>query len=86
MPNKKPSDYYSTTDLCLAAYLRTNDFPVADYRRVSVGSFEKIEFFFEKTDKVRTAMETFFKTSCFPYKRFYAELKDLKTLIYRVAP
>ena len=76
-------DTFSTTDLLLVAMLRTKDFQLEEWREISLSNgINKLEFFFKKSPEIEKEVQDFFKTDCYPFKKFYRELSELKALIH----
>jgi hypothetical protein len=71
-------DYFVTTDLLLAAILKTKDFQIEKWEKVN----KKLRFYFEKTEELEKVVEDYFATDCYPFKKFWNSLRELKSLIY----
>lgn len=71
-------EIYKTTDLCLAAILKTRGFELVDWQRINEN---KIEFHFEKSPQLLKEISDYYKKDS-ELKIFYRNLKELKSLIY----
>jgi len=78
---------FSTTDLLLATILRTKDFQLKGWQKVGLNvgvvGFQKVMFYFERSPELEKEVQDFFKTDCYPYKKFYREFQQLKNIIYQ---
>jgi hypothetical protein len=71
---------FKTSDLCLAAILKTKGFEIEDF--VKVGE-KKVEFHFDFTPELQKEVKEYYKREN-ELKRFYQVLKELKSIIYSV--
>lgn len=77
--------YYYTSDLCLAAILRINDYALIKCESVEAyGNNVRLVFYFDNQEGILKVVDEYYNSSIEsnPYKRFYAELRELKKLIY----
>ncbi len=83
---KQENNYFYTTDLCLAAIIKTSGHELKRFELQENGrGTQRMLFFFEKTQKVLDLFADFTmgkNSDCLKFKNFYNEIKDLKQLIY----
>lgn len=78
-------DYFFTSDLCLAAILRTKGWPVKGYEQMwAANGTKRIKFFFEKNDEVLNlfAQYALGEGDTAIYKKFNNHIKELKNIIF----
>jgi len=78
-------EFYYTSDLCLAVILKMNNYPIAQWRNLGDGSGNrKLVFFFKKDEEMKKLIDDYFNLPMerHPFKKFYAELREIKNLIY----
>jgi hypothetical protein len=77
------SEFFNTTDLCLAALLKSKNYELAAWEIVDTKfNTKRIIFFFERTEKVMSVVDDYLRGDFQQFKRFFNELKELKNLIY----
>lgn len=78
-------EYYYTADLCLTAILRMNNHQIAHWKSLEQGDQKvKLVFYFRREPGILKLIDEYFNTPFdrHPYKKFYAELREIKNLIY----
>jgi hypothetical protein len=73
-----PEKMFRTTDLCLAAILKTKGFEIEDFERIDE---KRVEFSFKITPQLQEEVKEYYKKDN-ELKRFYQVLKELKSIIY----
>jgi hypothetical protein len=79
---------FKITDICLASIIRTRDFELKNWRIINYQNnrssqpIKKIEFYFQDIPEIRDIVKEFYTSDCFPYKKFFQCLKELKGLMF----
>jgi len=79
---KKTLEYFKTVDLLLATILKTKGFQIKEWRIVYYHNHKRIEFYFENTKELRDEIKKYITTDYYPFKKFWQNLKELKSLLY----
>ena len=76
---------FYTTDLLLASILKTKGYELIKYepRKLPFNNF-KVVFYFEQTPELIEEVNNFLRTDCFPFKKFYTSIIELKKIIYDI--